>query len=128
MPPVRSVGFPSDVLKGLLAYAAHMHPREIFLLLRGEQADDMLIVKEFILPPLTTHGVGFTSFPLWLLPSDPSIIGSVHSHPSGSLTPSSEDLNHFYGRIMVIVAFPYRRLEHVAAYGKNGEKLPVKTL
>ena len=94
MQPLRSVGFPSDMLEGLLEYAREMHPREIFLLMRGRQVDDTLKVEEFLLPPFAVHAVGFSSFSPWFLPLDPSIVGTVHSHPSGSLQPSVEDLNH----------------------------------
>jgi len=128
MAKIRSVGFPSDVFEGLLAYARHMHPREVLLLLRGKVSGGSLRVEEFLIPPFAVQGEGFASFSPWFLPLDPSILGTVHSHPSGSLQPSTEDFNHFYGRVMVIVAYPYRSKSNIAAYEKDGRSLPVRLL
>jgi proteasome lid subunit RPN8/RPN11 len=58
-----------------------------------------------------------------MLPMDFSIVGTVHSHPSGSLTPSDVDFNHFFGRILMIVGFPYADEQNVAVYNSHGEKL-----
>ncbi|RLI26369.1 MAG: peptidase [Candidatus Hecatellales archaeon] len=127
MEKLRGVGFPAEVLEGLLAYARHMHPREILLLLRGKISEGILWIKEFLIPPFAVHSEGFSSFSPWFLPLDPSIAGTVHSHPSGSLKPSVEDLNHFYGRVMVIVAHPYHSESDTAAYSKDGRRLPVIT-
>jgi len=57
---------------------------------------------------------------------DFSIIGTAHSHPSGSLKPSVEDQNHSIGKIIVIVAFPYQGKESVAVYNREGEKISLE--
>ncbi|MHC1586751.1 MAG: Mov34/MPN/PAD-1 family protein [Candidatus Hecatellaceae archaeon] len=128
MSKIRSVAFPAEILEGLLNYASHIHPREAFLLLRGKIKAGRAEIEEFVIPPFAVQGEGFSYFSPWFLPFDPSILGTVHSHPSGSLRPSTTDLNQFYGRIMVIVAYPYRSEKHVAAYNKAGERLPVEIL
>ena len=46
---------------------------------------------------------GSSHFNPYFLPIDFSIIGTVHSHPSGVLKPSIADLNHGYGKIMLIM-------------------------
>jgi len=48
-------------------------------------------------------------FKLHMLPIDFSIVGTVHSHPSGFPLPSHADLEFFdkYGRIHIIVASPF---------------------
>jgi proteasome lid subunit RPN8/RPN11 len=111
-----------ELLGSLLAFARMKHPREGIILLRGNMGQGEISIKEFLLPPFATSGRGFASFPLHMLPIDFSIVGTAHSHPSGSLRPSTNDLNRFYGRIMVIVAFPYT-LSQVAVYNSKGEKL-----
>lgn len=58
-----------------------------------------------------------------MLPIDFSIVGTVHSHPPGSLTPSVGDLNHSFGRLILIVASPYESQENMAAYNREGKKL-----
>lgn len=78
-------------------------------------------VREVVIPPFAVRGYGFSTFPLHMLPIDSSIVGTAHSHPSGVLQPSIEDLNHFYGRIMVITAYPYYSEKQVAIYNRDGE-------
>jgi proteasome lid subunit RPN8/RPN11 len=81
------------------------------------------MINEVVIPPLSTHANGFSSFPLNLLPIDFSIIGTAHSHPSGVLKPSIKDLNNFYGRIMVITSYPYDSEKDLAIFAKDG--LPI---
>jgi proteasome lid subunit RPN8/RPN11 len=50
-------------------------------------------------------------------------VGTVHSHPSGNFMPSNTDLNYFFGRLLMIVAFPFLNEENVAIYDHNGERL-----
>ena len=50
-----------------------------------------------------------------MLRVDFSIMGTVHSHPSGNLTPSVADLNHFFGKVFMIIGFPYVDVNNVAA-------------
>jgi len=52
-----------------------------------------------------------------------SIIGTVHSHPSGNLRPSSADLNHFLGTVLMIVGFPYASESNASAYKSTGESM-----
>ncbi|TRO48676.1 hypothetical protein E2P47_02590 [Candidatus Bathyarchaeota archaeon] len=61
-----------------------------------------------------------------MLPMDFSVVGTVHSHPSGNINPSNLDLNHFFGRILMIVGFPFFGKEDVAVYDSNGEKLQLR--
>jgi proteasome lid subunit RPN8/RPN11 len=63
-----------------------------------------------------------------MLPMDFSLVGTVHSHPSGNLAPSAGDLNYSMGRVIVIVAFPYQGNENVAAYNRDGKKLNLQVI
>ncbi|HEX9862152.1 MAG TPA: Mov34/MPN/PAD-1 family protein, partial [Candidatus Bathyarchaeia archaeon] len=83
-------------------------------------------VEELVVPPLATYGHGFANIPLHMLPMDFSIVGTVHSHPSGSLTPSDVDFNHFFGRILMIVGVPFADERNVAVYNSHGEKLSLQ--
>jgi proteasome lid subunit RPN8/RPN11 len=103
--------------------AKTLYPRETVLLLRGKKEKTTIKISELLVPPLANHGRGFTSFPFHRLPIDFSIIGIVHSHPSGNLTPSTGDLNHFYGRIMMIAGFPFTNEQNIAVYNRDGERL-----
>jgi proteasome lid subunit RPN8/RPN11 len=61
-----------------------------------------------------------------MMPMDFSVIGTMHSHPSGSLRPSNTDLNHFFGLTLMIAAFPFENEANVAVYDRSGERLPLQ--
>lgn len=112
-----------SVLDSILSYARMCHPREGVLLLRGKVKGDTISVEEVLIPPLSVRGDNFSSFPLQMLPLDLSIIGIAHSHPSGILAPSIADLNNFYGRIMIIVAYPYAGERNMIVIDGKGRKM-----
>jgi proteasome lid subunit RPN8/RPN11 len=113
----------NELIEGLLAYSRDTHPKEMILLLRGKVENDVE-VEEVIIPPSAIHGQRFSVFQPNMIPFDLSMLGVVHSHPSGVLKPSTYDLNHFYGRIMMIVAYPYQSVKDVAIFDKQGQKVP----
>lgn len=124
-PELREVVFPKEMLEGLFCMAKENHPREIILLLRGRVSNASAYVDELVLPLGTTFGLGFSGFLPHNLPLDPSIIGTLHSHPSGSLKPSIQDLHNVFGLVMVILAYPYN-LSSTSAYDKSGKPLRVR--
>jgi proteasome lid subunit RPN8/RPN11 len=109
-----------SVIDSILTYGKMQYPREGILLLRGTSDKDKIHLNEVVVPPLATHGRGFSNFPLHMLPIDLSVMGTAHSHPSGVLHPSAGDLNHFYGKIMIITGYPYDSEEQIAVYDKLG--------
>jgi proteasome lid subunit RPN8/RPN11 len=117
-----------EILDAILKNAATLHPREMLLLLRGKTSKNQATITNLIIPPMTTHGKGFTSFQPHMLPMDFSIIGTVHSHPSGVAKPSLEDLHHSFGKIIMIVAFPYASEGNVAVYNHTGENLLIEVV
>ena len=112
------------VVDSILTYATIAHPQESILLLRGRSAQHALIIEEVVIPPLAVHGYGFSRFPTQRLPADFSIVGTAHSHPSGVLSPSTGDLNNFYGKVMVITIPPYLSERHLAIFTRNGTRVP----
>jgi len=115
-----------EMLSYIFINAKAVHPREMMLLLRGKSNKNQTTITDLIVPPLATHGRGFSGFQPHMLPMDFSLIGTVHSHPSGVAKPSLADLHHSFGRIIMIVAFPYNNEENVAVYNHSGEKLTLK--
>ena len=115
-----------ELLEVIFEGAKRLYPRETILLLRGKKSKDTIRVLELVVPPLAVHGRGFANVPLHMLPMDFSIVGTVHSHPSGNLAPSDVDFNHFFGRVLMIVGFPFADAENIAVYNSNGEKLPLQ--
>ncbi len=118
-----TVRFEKSVIDSILSHALDTYPREAILLLRGKKGGDELLVNDIVVPPLATHGFGFSGFPSFMLPLDLRVVGVSHSHPSGHLEPSSYDLNHFYGRIMVIAAYPFQSYSDIAVFDKEGSRL-----
>ncbi|TFG19979.1 MAG: hypothetical protein EU529_15610 [Promethearchaeota archaeon] len=116
----------SELLDGIMALCREQHPREILGLLRVEKG----ITTEFILPPgaLTSDSSGIF-FPS-RLPLDPSLEGTVHSHPSGNSNPSLGDLNNVFKkkRFHFIIGYPYNSLSCVKCFNKNGNEIPFKII
>ena len=119
----RRVYVKKTVITSILEYASSCHPKEGILLLRGKINKKGIIVEEVEIPPLSIHGLGFSSFQPYMLPIDFSIIGTAHSHPSGILKPSITDMNRFYGKIMIIAAYPYRTERDLAVFDGEGNQL-----
>ena len=120
-----TVSLSLELLDAIFEGARRLYPRETILLLRGKKSKDSIRVNELVVPPLATHGRGFANIPLHMLPMDFSIVGTVHSHPSGNLAPSPADCNHFFGSVLMIVGFPFAGEQNIAVYNSRGEKLPL---
>jgi proteasome lid subunit RPN8/RPN11 len=121
-----TVQIPKGILDCIYAGAKQLYPRESFLLLRGKKRKNILCIEDLVLAPFTVHGEGFASFNPYMFSGDYSIVGTVHSHPSGNNSPSDVDMNYFFGRILMIVGYPYEGIECVAAYDSNGDKVPLQ--
>ncbi|HKZ87898.1 MAG TPA: Mov34/MPN/PAD-1 family protein [Candidatus Bathyarchaeia archaeon] len=119
------VQIPQDILDAIYAGAMQLYPRESFLFLRGKKNKGVICISDIILAPFAVHGRGFANFNPYMVSGDFSLVGTVHSHPSGNTAPSHVDLNHFFGRILMIVGYPFEGEECVAVYDSNGEKLPL---
>lgn len=104
-----------------------MHPREMIFLLRGKKTEKEVCIKDYLLPPFAFHGSSSSGYNPYMLPLDLSIMGSVHSHPSGVLKPSITDLNNLTGLFTLIIAWPYDGPRDVAAFNRDGEVLRLET-
>lgn len=109
----------------ILEASMDSYPNEFGALLRAEDH----LIYEIAIMPGTIGGDHHTIFQLYNKPIDFSIVGSVHSHPSGVVRPSDADLNMFSnsGPVHIIVGFPYL-LENFAAFDRKGEKIDMKVL
>ena len=116
----------TELLDSIFEGAKRLYPKETFMLLRGKKSKDEIRVSDLVVPPLAIYGYGFANLPFHMLPMDFSVVGTVHSHPSGNIKPSSVDLNHYFGRVLMIVGFPFANAQNVAVYDSNGEKLQLR--
>jgi proteasome lid subunit RPN8/RPN11 len=126
MPTATTVELPKDILDAIFAGAKQLYPRESFLLLRGKKRKNVIRVSDLVLAPFAVHGEGFAHFNPYMFSGDFSLVGTVHSHPSGDIRPSHVDLNYFFGRVLMIVGYPYEGEVCIAVYDSEGEKMPLQ--
>ncbi len=126
MSQTTTVQLSREILESIYAGAKQLYPRESFLLLRGKKRQGIIRVTDLVLAPFAVHGEGFAHFNPYMLPGDFSLVGTVHSHPSGDISPSHVDLNHFFGRVLMIVGYPFEGESCIAVYDSNGDKLPLQ--
>jgi proteasome lid subunit RPN8/RPN11 len=107
-------------LASALASGRSSYPNEFGGVLR---ADPPGVISELLLLPGTTAGRGHANFQLYMLPADLTVVGTVHSHPSGALHPSDADLQLFrrWGRRHIILGTPFGPGSW-RAYDGNGEE------
>jgi proteasome lid subunit RPN8/RPN11 len=126
MSEVTVVQIPNALLRTIYAGAKRLFPRESFLLLRGKKVKGVIKISDLVLAPFVVHGEGFAHFNPYMFSGDFSLVGTVHSHPSGDISPSHVDMNYFFGRVMLIVGFPFEGEECIAAYDSNGDRMPIE--
>ncbi|MDH7594489.1 MAG: Mov34/MPN/PAD-1 family protein [Methanomicrobiales archaeon] len=102
---MRIQGIRGDLLQGLLSAASESHPLEFAAILREAGG----LIDEIDLVAGTISGRESALMDINMLPLDTHRIGSVHSHPNGSLEPSEADLLFFSftGRYHLILGYPY---------------------
>jgi proteasome lid subunit RPN8/RPN11 len=119
---IRQVRIKKEGLEAFLELCREFFPKENIMLIRGKAKGETAEVEEFLIPPFSTYGEGLSGFSSYMIPFDLSIIGVAHSHPSGNATPSTEDLNSVYGKLMIIAGYPYNE-RTVNVYNSKGERL-----
>lgn len=93
-------------LRMILEASKETYPNEFSATLRAKDG----VINEVVMLPGTLQGETSAILQLHMLPIDPTVIGSVHSHPSGLILPSDADLRLFekFGRVHMIVGQPFR--------------------
>ncbi len=116
-----------QTLQALVVAAQNTYPHE-FIALLGRREKKSSVIDEFIILP-ATFGETFSSIRLDLLPYTSGAIGSVHSHPGPSASPSRGDLAAFraMGEIHLIIAYPFS-FESVRAFDASGKQLQLEVV
>jgi len=98
-------GIRRKTLRMILEASKDTFPKEFAAILRAEEG----VIEELLLLPGTVSGDVHAIFQLHMLPIDFSVVGTIHSHPSGSYNPSDADRQLFshFGRVHIIVGHPY---------------------
>ena len=112
-----------ELLKLIMESSKDSYPNEFGAFLRAKNK----IIYEIIMLPGTVAGKGSVLYYLYMKPIDFTIVGSVHSHPSGFPIPSQADLDMFSktGDVHIIVAYPFT-MDSWKAYNRYGEEIEVK--
>ncbi len=116
-----------DCLEMIKQSAKELHPNAFLALLSvGEKKD---VISELVLLPQMIYGRRHATFNIYMAPFDRSIVGTVHSHPSGNANPSEGDLLTFqkHGRVHIIIAYPYED-DTWKAYDYNGEEIKLEVM
>ena len=94
-----------EALNFILGASRSTHPREFIGVLRAKGD----VITEVLLLPGTISSDRSAVLRLHMLPIDPSVCGTVHSHPTPNASPSQQDAALFskFGRVHIITAHPY---------------------
>lgn len=85
------------------------------------------VITEPVLLPGTVSGDEHAIFDLWMMPHDPEVRGSLHSHPDEHPYPSDDDLDLFghQGEIHLILCRPYGP-DDWRAYDHTGQPIALE--
>ncbi|MDD4983609.1 MAG: Mov34/MPN/PAD-1 family protein [Candidatus ainarchaeum sp.] len=111
------------LLLDLLDGCKQTYPNEFFAYL-GKTKD---VIDHFIAVPIFYQTEDSVAYYKHTKPVDFSIVGTIHSHPSGNSSPSSADKHSFFseGNAHIIVSYPYT-LDRVAVYDSAGKRIQLE--
>lgn len=117
MEPVRAIR--RRTLKMILEASKSQYPNEFAAMLKADKG----VIRELWLLPGTESGETSALFRLHMMPSEPKVVGTVHSHPSHSFEPSDADLDLFgrFGYCHIIVCEPFG-MRSWACYDGHGNR------
>lgn len=122
---ISEIRLEQEVLSFSVEAAQRMHPNEFMGLLRGETNNEILTITDVLIIPGTESSPTRASYSDMYVPIDSSIKGSIHSHPTGSLSPSTQDLRSFSRyKVHIILGYPYNK-ENWRAYNSKGEEISI---
>lgn len=122
----------SDVIEDCLGASESQLPNEFLALLVAEHSsnveivdrttiDDAYIITSYYVVPGTESGPTSASLKSMNVPVHGKVVGSFHSHPSGALRPSQEDLNMFQKHPVNIIAGPPFTMGSWRVFNPRGE-------
>ncbi|MCK9150333.1 Mov34/MPN/PAD-1 family protein [Methanobacterium alcaliphilum] len=117
-----------EVIDEIIQIARESYPLEFVALLQGKIEKNILHIYALIFLPGETSSEGAV-MEILMLPPMSGAIGSVHSHPGLSNTPSQTDYMMFSknGLFHMIISEPYD-LDSIASYDTFGEKIDFKVI
>ncbi|ATZ60679.1 MAG: Mov34/MPN/PAD-1 family protein [Methanosarcinales archaeon Met12] len=121
----RIKGIAKDTLQFILESCKSTHPNEFVGLL---QAREDIITDVIILPGTISSEVSAVMM-LYMMPLTLDSVGSVHSHPSSNIIPSTDDLVMFErgNNYNIIAGHPYTG-QSWACYNSAGKRIELPVL
>jgi proteasome lid subunit RPN8/RPN11 len=120
-------GIQRDALRLILEVSKESYPKEFAATLIAKKG----IIYEINLLPGTLSGATSALVRTHMQPPDVtlSVVGLVHSHPSGNFNPSGADLNFFsrFGNTHIIVGMPYTE-KSWQAYDASGKIIKLEVV
>jgi proteasome lid subunit RPN8/RPN11 len=120
-------GIQRDTLRLILEVSKESYPKEFAATLIAKKG----IIHEINLLPGTLSGSTSALVRTHMQPPDVtlSVVGLVHSHPSGNFNPSGADLNFFsrFGNTHIIVGMPYNE-KSWQAYDASGRIIKLEVV
>ncbi len=112
------IGIARETLKFIINVSKSSYPKEFAGMLYAE--NDVITGVDI---PVTQSSKVSAVMNLFMLPVNPHLVGSVHSHPSGDVNPSTEDIRMFMqnGDYHIIVGYPYD-MQSWSCYNRVGDK------
>ncbi|MCK4457372.1 MAG: Mov34/MPN/PAD-1 family protein [Thermoplasmata archaeon] len=114
-----------ETIEMILEASRDVHPNEFGAILRAEEG----VITEIMLLPGTISGSRSAIFQLHMLPIDFTVVGTAHSHPSGSISPSGADIAFFqkFGYIHIITGVPFDK-DSWRAFDLYGEPINLEVV
>lgn len=121
----RARAIKKETIEMILEASRDVHPNEFGAILRAEEG----VITEIMLLPGTLSGSRSAIFQLHMLPIDFTVVGTVHSHPSGSISPSGADVALFqkFGYIHIITGVPFDK-DSWRAFDLYGEPIDLEVV
>jgi len=115
-----------DAADMVMHAAKNAYPKEFIGLLGSRMENN--IIDELILIP-AVYGENSSFIYSEYKPIERNIIGSVHSHPCPSNSPSAEDIHSFpkFGKIHLIIAYPFN-INNIKMFDNKGKEIKFKVV
>ena len=110
-----------SLIEDLFESAKNYYPDEFMCFLSGNKKEQ--IIEEFVFLP-NTSGRNYASIYDSVIPIDATMIGSVHSHPSGRAMPSDAD-KKFFRRYLINIIISIRE-NKINFFDKDGKEIQVQ--
>jgi proteasome lid subunit RPN8/RPN11 len=119
----QEVHIDARIIEDIINIARESHPNEFAALLEGKIEDKLLKIEGLVFLPGETSNQGAV-IQTFMKPLVYGTVGSVHSHPGFSASPSNADLFFFSknGLFHLIIAEPYHEYS-IKAYDSMGAEI-----